>query len=168
MRNMGALVQVGILGLLLSTSVWAAEPPADNSADEGPSAAELKQFRSQLQSVETEIVSKSVSLTTEEATRFWPVFERFQAEQGRIIDDQLAAIDSYASHYATMTDQDAMAYVQALLDRDQRVHDLREKYLREYAKVIDPGKAARVIHISRRLGLAAQAKLANAIPLVRQ
>ena len=72
----------------------------------------------------------------------------------------------YADEYADLGDSESMAYVQALLERDQRIHDLREKYLAEYAKVIGPGNAARVIHISRRLGLASQARLAQSIPLV--
>ncbi|MFD1042860.1 hypothetical protein [Pseudoxanthomonas kaohsiungensis] len=154
---------LGLLGLLVALPLAAAEPAEQ---DGKPTKEMLAEFRNELQSVETEIVSKSVSLSTEEATRFWPVFKRFQAEQAAVIDAQVAAVREYADDYAAMTDQDSLEYVQALLDRDQRIHDLREKYLREYAKVIDPGQAARVIQISRRLGLASQARLANAIPLV--
>ena len=155
-----------LLGMLVASPVWAAEP-ATPVQEEKVTPEMLAEFRAELQRVETEIVSKTVSLSTEEATRFWPVFKRFQAEQAKIIDGQIEAVRTYADHYAQMTDADSLAYVQALLDRDQSIHDLREKYLREYAKVITPGKAARVIQVSRRLGLAGQARLANAIPLVR-
>ncbi|GAB3505242.1 hypothetical protein GCM10027400_01450 [Pseudoxanthomonas daejeonensis] len=126
----------------------------------------LAEFRDEIQVIETEVVSKSISLTADEATRFWPVFKKFQTEKAAIIDGQVGAIREYASEYADLNDEESMEYVRSLLDRDQKIHDLREKYLVEFAKVIPPGKAARVIHVSRRLGLAGQARLAQAIPLV--
>jgi len=153
-----------LLGALIALPLAAAEPAKDASATEGNQSAE---FRQALQAAETEVISKAVSLTTDEATKFWPVFKKFQSEQEAVIDKQLAALRQYADDFATLTDEQAVAYVNALLERDQRIHDLRVKYLAEYTKVLPAGKAARVIHISRRLGLASQAKLASEIPLVR-
>jgi Spy/CpxP family protein refolding chaperone len=153
-----------LLGFLIALPLAAAEPETGaKAAEEGQSLAE---FRDGLQAIETDVISKAVSLTTEEATKFWPVFQSFQSEQRAIIDDQIAALQQYASDYASLTDDQAVAYVKALLERDQRIHDLRVKYLAEYSKVLPAGKAARVIHITRRLGLASQAKLASEIPLV--
>jgi len=155
-----------VLGLLVMLPLQAAEPAAAAGPEQKTTKELLEEFRGELQAIETEVVSKSISLTTDEAAKFWPLFKKFQAEQATIIDGQIDAVREYAGDYADMNDEDAMEYVQALLVRDQRINDLREKYLAEYAKVIDPGKAARVVHISRRLGLASQARLANAIPLV--
>src|SRR5207342_47357 len=141
-------------GMLFALPLAAAETEA------APDAAKVQQtmvkFRDDLQAVETEIISKNISLTTEEATAFWPVFKKYQAEQKSIIDGQIAAVHTYADHYATLTDEQAVAYVDALLSRDQQIHDLRIKYLAQYSKVIGKRKAARVIHISRKLGLASQ------------
>ena len=156
-----------LLGLLIALPVSAAEPATPPAEAQKTPEQQLVEFRDQLQALETEVVSKSISLTSDEATKFWPVFKKYQAEQASIVDGQIKAVGEFADDYVDMSDEDAMKYVQALLDRDQRVHDLRVKYLAEYAKVIDPGKAARVIHISRRLGLAAQARLASSLPLVR-
>lgn len=156
-----------LLGLLFALPVVAAEPPADApQASQKTTKQLLAEFRDEIQAIETEVVSKSISLTADEATKFWPLFKKFQTEKAAIIDDQVAAVRTYADEYADLNDEESMKYVQALLDRDQRINALREKYLHEFAKVIAPGKAARVIHISRRLGLAGQARLANSIPLV--
>ena len=157
-----------ILGLLIAMPAVAAEPAATTTAPNDATAAKvLADFRDDLQAAETEIVSKAVAMTTDEATQFWPVFKRFQSEQKMIIDGQIEALRRYATDFADLSDEDATAYVSALLERDQRIHDLRVKYLAEYAKVLPKGKAARVIHITRRLGLASQNKLAEQIPLVR-
>ena len=154
-----------MLGLALALPAAGAEPAAGAAAAD--MQKQLDQFRSDLQAVETEVISKNVSLTTEEATKFWPVFQRFQKEQQTIIDGQAAAVKRYADNYAKLTDEESRAYVKALLERDQRIHDLRVKYLAEYSKVLPPGKAARVIQVSRRLGLVGQMKLSSEVPLVR-
>jgi len=163
-----------LLGLLIASPLAAAEPQAAKAnpptasaqptkADTGPV---LEQFRDDLQALETEVVSKSISLTTEEATAFWPLFKQFQGEQKAVINGQIAAVRKYADRYATLSDQDATDYVDALLQRDQQIHDLRVRYLAKYSKVLPARKAARVIHISRRLGIASQAKLSSVIPVV--
>lgn len=157
-----------LLALLIALPAVAAEPAARPVVATAPSDQQLmEEFRKDLQSVETDVLQKGLSLTTDEATKFWPVFQRFQKEQQAIMDAQLAAVKNYAEHYATLTDADSQSYVKALLERDQKIHDLRVKYMAEYAKVLPAGKAARAIHISRRLGLAAQLKLASQVPLVR-
>ena len=162
---MSRSVTAMLLGCLLALPLAAAEPEAQVTAGED-AARVLAQFRDDLQAAETAIVTKAVPLTTDEAAAFWPVFKRFQAEQKTIIDGQAEAVKHFADNYESLSDQEAMAYVQALLDRDQRIHDLRQKYLVEYAKVVPASKAARVIHITRRLGLASQNRLSESIPLV--
>ena len=160
-------VIVMLSGMLLALPLAAAEP-ADTPVNEGEFIEQaLVKFRNDLQAAETEVVSKAISMSTEEATAFWPIFKKFQGEQRSVIDNQIAAVRKYAEDFATLNDEDAQAYVNALLDRDEKIHDLRVKYLAQYSKVIGKAKAARVVHLSRRLGLAAQAELASGIPLVQ-
>jgi hypothetical protein len=156
-----------LLGFVITMPLAAQEPAGEANTGEESAELEPGEFRDQLLAVETEVVSKSISLTTDEATKFWPLFQKFQDEQKAIIDGQIAAVREYASDYVALTDDDAVDYVNTLLERDQAVHDLRVKYLEEFSKVLPAGKAARVVHVLRRLGLAGQAKLASQIPLVR-
>ena len=159
-----------LLGMLIALPLAAADPKSGAPAADPKAAAGTQsdsEFRDELQAVETEVVSKAVSLTTDEATKFWPVFKQFQAEQKEIIDFQIAALRQYAENYATLTDEQAVAYVNSLLERDQRIHDLRVKYLGEFSKVLPPAKAARVIHVSRRFysGLLSSSRILTALQL---
>lgn len=161
-----------LLGMLIAVPALSAQPAAQPTVSAATGGSQndqqlLQEFRNDLQSVETDVLAKGLSLTTEEATKFWPVFQKFQKEQQAVMDAQLQGVKAYAENYATLTDADSQEYVKSLLARDQSIHDLRVKYLAEFGKVLPPGKAARAIHISRRLGLAAQLKLASLVPLVR-
>lgn len=157
-----------MLGLVLALPAHAQEAGAPAAAAPEPTVEEvLQQFRDEMQNIEADVLAKGLTLNADEAAAFWPVFKRYQAERETIMNEQIEAIRKYSETYATQSDEDAVAYVEALLERDQKIHDLRVKYLGEFTKVIGVARAARAVHIIRRLGLAGQAKLATAIPLVR-
>jgi Spy/CpxP family protein refolding chaperone len=145
----------------------AADAPAAKSAAQPTNEQVLADVRNDLQAARADIIAKGLTLTADQAAKFWPLFEQFQKEQNAVIDGQLAATQKYADSYAKLTDADSTAYVNALLERDQKIHDIRVKWLAKFQTVLSPGNAARVIHIDRRLGLVAQLKLASQIPLVR-
>ena len=67
----------------------------------------------------------------------------------------------------SLTDAEALQYVNALLTRDQKIHDLRVKWLAKFQTVVPPATAARAIQVERRLGLVTQIGLSSQIPLVR-
>jgi Spy/CpxP family protein refolding chaperone len=161
-------VIASFLAVLLAVPVAAGAQTASEGGTDGAKVEQtMIKFRDDLQKLEAEVVAKNVTLSADEATAFWPVFKSFQSEQKRVIDGQIAAVRTYANHYKTLTDAEAEAYVDALLARDQQIHDLRVKYLKQFAKVIGARRAARVVHLSRKLGIASQASLSEVIPLVR-
>jgi hypothetical protein len=141
-----------------------AEPPA------APSPADIDklmtQFRSDLQAARADVVAKALTLNADQASKFWPLFKQFQAEQNGIIDAQLKATKQYSDHFAQLTEADSLAYVTALLERDEKIHDLRVKWLAKFQSAVPVGIAARAIQIDRRLGLVAQIQLASKVPLV--
>jgi len=161
---------VTLLALVCTTPAWAADAPASNTVT-APAAAPtqeqvMTQFRDDLQATAADVMAKGLTLTADQAAKFWPMFQTFQKEQKTIIDDQLAALGKYRDTYKTMSSADALAYVNSLLTRDQKIHDLRVKYLTKFQEVVPPNIAARAIQIDRRLGLVAQVKVSSQVPLV--
>ena len=73
--------------------------------------------------------------------------------------------DGYAA-YKTITDADALAYANSLLTRDQKIHDLRVKYLTKFQTIVPTRVAARAIQLDRRLGLVGQVKVSSQVPLI--
>jgi Spy/CpxP family protein refolding chaperone len=126
----------------------------------------LTAFRADMQSSRADIMAKNLSLTADQAAKFWPVFNAYQKEQNVIMDEQLKGVQQYVEGYDSLDDAAALALMKAHLDRDARMNALRQKWLGEFQKVL-PGKlAARAMQIDRRLSLVAQLELASRIPLV--
>ena len=165
-----SLIAASLFALAFAMPVAAqqssAEAPADTRSDGEQIGEKMSKFTDDLQALEADAVAKTLTLNAEEAAEFWPQFKAYQAEQRKIADGQIAAVRDYADKFKTLSDAEAVAYVQALLDRDQQVHDLRKKYLAQYTKTIGLRRAATVIHLARKLGFQSQARLAELIPLV--
>jgi hypothetical protein len=150
--------------LALAPLVWAEDPaPAPSPTDEQTVAA----FRADLMAKRADIMAKGLTLTADQAAKFWPMFESFQKEQDVIVNGQIQATDQFAEHFQTLTDEDAVKYVNALLERDQKMHDLRVKWLKKFQTAVPVKIAARAIQLDRRMGQVAQVQISQKIPLVR-
>jgi Spy/CpxP family protein refolding chaperone len=163
-------MRIGLLALVafsITLPAWSAEEhtvPADTQ----PNAEQVvADFRSDLQAKSADIMAKTLKLTADEAARFWPLYQKYQAEQSSILDGQTKATQRYAEHYANLTDGEALAYVNALLERDEKIHELRIKWLAKFQTVVPAETAARAIQVERRLGLVSQVGISSQVPLVR-
>ena len=157
---------VTLLVLLCMTPAWSAAEQASENATPPTTEQVMEQFRTDMQAAAADVMAKGLTLTAEQAAKFWPMFEAFQREQKSIIDEQLHSLVKYESTYKTMTDADALAYANSLLQRDQKIHDLRVKYLAKFREVVPARIAARAIQLDRRLGLVGQVKISSQVPLI--
>ena len=151
------------VALALAPLAWSADPAPAAPTDEQIVA----QFRNDLMAKRADIMAKGLTLTSDQAAKFWPLFETFQKEQDVVVNEQIQATEQFAQHYQDLSDKDALTYVNALLARDEKMHDLRVKWLTKFQSVIPAKIAARAIQLDRRLGQVAQVQISQRIPLVR-
>jgi Spy/CpxP family protein refolding chaperone len=157
---------VTLLAVLCTAPLWAADTPESQPAAQPTTEQVMQQFRDDLQAAAADVMAKGLTLNAEQAAKFWPMFDAFQKEQKAIIDAQLKSLVHYRETYKTMTDADALAYANSLLERDQKIHDLRVKYLAKFQTVVPTRVAARAIQLDRRLGLVGQVKVSSQVPLI--
>lgn len=126
----------------------------------------LKAVREDLQGQRADIMAKNLTLTSAEASKFWPVFEKYQKEQNAVMDEQMSGIQRYIESFDKLDDAGALALVNTHLDKDAKMAALRRQWLAEFQKVIGAKQAARVIQIDRRLSLEQQIVYTTKIPLI--
>jgi Spy/CpxP family protein refolding chaperone len=141
--------------------------PASTTTETGAKVDDVIQsMRLDLQSSRADIMAKNMTLTAEQASKFWPMFDAYQKEQNGIIEGQLRDIKKYVESYDTLSDAGALALMQAHFTRDTKMNNLRQKWLGEFQKVLPTKLAVRAMQIDRRLSLAAQTEVTSRIPLV--
>lgn len=163
-----------ILSLLVASSFMVASVQAQSTAQQAstttPSSASredvLKNLRADMQSSRADIIAKNLTLSADQAAKFWPVFEAYQKQQNTIMDAQLKDLQKYVESYQTLDDAGALALMSAHLQRDAKMTALRQKWLAEFQKVLPTKLAVRAMQIDRRLSLLAQMEVSGQIPLV--
>ena len=164
-KTLLCLVAVCLVGLSALAGAARRQPPQAGAP--APSVEEvLKSLRADMQSSRADIMAKNLTLTAEQAGKFWPVFDKYQKEQNVIMDEQLKSIQKYADTYQTLDDAGALALINALLDRDAKMTTLRQHWLGEFQKVVPAKIAARAVQIDRRLSTLTQLQISSQIPLV--
>ncbi len=160
---------LAIISVATFAPAWAQEAPAANPPAAPQMTAEevATKFRNELQAARADVMAKELTLTAEQAAKFWPLFEEYQKEQNAIIDAQIKATQAYSDSYAKLTEADSLAYVGALLECDGKAQALRSKWLGKFQSVVPAGTAARAIQIDRQISMVGQAKVGSGIPLVR-
>jgi len=168
-RSLLTFVAVGVLAVSV-LAVKAAQQPAPASASAArttPATIDevLMAVRADLQESRADILAKNMTLTAEQASKFWPMYDAYQKEQNVIMDDQMKGIQRYVDSFNTLDDAGAMGLITAHFDRDGRMNALRQKWFPEFRKVLPTKLAVRAMQIDRRLSLVHQVEFASRIPL---
>jgi Spy/CpxP family protein refolding chaperone len=158
---------LALVACVFTLPAWCADAPAAGAAAEPTPEQIVSDFRKDLEAKSADVMAKTLTLTADQATKFWPLYKEYQKEQAAIVDGQIEATKKYAASYGKLSDAEALAYVNALLQRDQKVHDLRVKWLAKFQTVVPGTTAARAIQVERRLGLVTQVGVSSQVPLVR-
>jgi hypothetical protein len=140
----------------------AAEPTSDSSDQY------ISMLRKDVRSLKKQIVAANLDLTDDEAVKFWPIYDQYTADLGKVNDTKVALIKDYARNYTTMTDEQAEAYVRGRAAVDESVNRLRLKYFPIFHRVLSGKTAATFFQIEWRVSLLVDLQLASQIPLIQQ
>jgi hypothetical protein len=113
-------------------------------------------------------VSVNLALTPEEAEKFWPIYDRYQAELNPIGDRMAAIVDEYIKTYQTLSNDKALELIKGYIDAQTDRSKVQRTYVDEFAKVL-PGRAvARFYQIENKMDAVVRYDLAATIPVVEQ
>jgi len=162
------LFVVGVCVLSVSAIAWTAAQQA-RPVTTAPTPTTMDEVlvavRADLQGERADILAKNLTLTSEQAAKFWPLYSVYQKEQNVIMDEQLRGIQRYIESVDTLDDATSLGLINAHFDRDERMTALRKKWLAEFQKALNTKLAVRVMQIDRRLSLAHQIMFTSKIPL---
>ena len=88
------------------------------------SAQDNSQRDNKLQSLEIAYLTKELNLSPEEAQKFWPVYNKYSAEMKETLRNKANDPD--------------------VLDKQQKLLDIRKKYRSEFLKVLSPDRVNQV------------------------
>lgn len=138
-----------------------------NMTEEQVNDANIQLMRQDIRSARKKVVAANMPLMDTEATKFWPVYDRYIAETIKVNDNRFALLKEYAKNYDNATEEQADSFIKRWLTLDQDNTQLRMKYIPEFEKVISHKKTAMFFQIDRRVGMMIELQLASQVPLVK-
>jgi hypothetical protein len=127
---------------------------------------DIEMLRADLRAQRKQIMAQNMTLTADEATKFWPIFDQYRQAAIKPNDERWAVIKDYAANYDTMTDAQAQDYIKRANAVDERLLALRMQYVPMFEKVISAKKTALCYQIDRRIDLLINLQLSSVIPMV--
>ncbi len=161
--------------ILASALLLCSIPTFAQAASSAPGAAatphsvtdqDIQMLREDIRSQRKQITAANLTLTADEATKFWPIYDQYSAELTKIGDARWAVIKDYAQNYGTMTDAQANDYIKRSNSVEQQMNATRMKYVPLFENVVSAKKAALWYQIDRRLSLLIDLQLSSTIPVV--
>jgi hypothetical protein len=154
---------------LMSFSDRAHAQAAPKSEDKHAiSNQDLDLMRQDIRSHKKQIVAQNLKLSDAEATKFWPIYDKYTADLVRINDKKFGLIQSYADQYDTMTDEQAITFAKQWLEMDTGVSQLREKYVPIVSQVLTGRNTATFFQIDRRISMMVDLQISSKMPLVQE
>jgi hypothetical protein len=128
---------------------------------------DIELLRKDLRSKKKQLVAANLNLTTDQATKFWPVYDQYIGEQTKIHDQKYALIKEFATSWGTITDAKAEDMTRRALAVDDQVAQLRIKYVPNFLKVLPGKQVATFYQIDRRLQMMVDLQLMSQLPLIQ-
>ncbi len=115
------------------------------------------------------LVAQTMQLTDQEGTAFWPIYDAYQADLGKINARLKTGIENYAKDYnaGTMTDAKASALTTEAIAIEESLVALKKTYVAKLNGVIPPIKIARFVQIENKVRALVNLDLAAGIPFVQ-
>jgi hypothetical protein len=156
-----ALAAVLILSLS-SAGLRAAPPPA------GQPATNLGVLLDAIRSNRKALVAVNLKLTDDEATKFWPIYDRYQKETNALGDRLVGVIHDYAANFSDLPNDRAMKLLDDYLTIEADRVNVKRAYVDEFAKALPGRKVARFYQIENKMDAVIRYDLAATIPVVEE
>ncbi len=158
--------------LVIALSVVApafAQTGVSDKATTGDSASmNMQILRDKVRADKKLVVAQNMQLTDSEASGFWPIYEAYQTDLGKINERIKKVILAYAAAYnrGPVTNEEAKKLLDDWLGAQEADMQLMRSYVPKLEKALPDMKVARYIQIETKIRAIARYELSSQIPLV--
>jgi hypothetical protein len=163
MSKVRVLLAATVMLGLSAAALYAAQSPTGKGAE-----AKLDVLVDAIRSNRQALVKVNLNLTEEEASKFWPIYDRYQKEMNAIGDRLVGVIQEYTTHFSDLANDRAIELVNEYLAVEADRIKVRRAYVDEFAKALPGRKVARFYQIENKMDAVIRYDLAATIPVVEE
>ena len=130
--------------------------------------ANLDILRDTIRANRKALVAANLTLSNDEAGRFWPLYDKYQTELTAVQDRAVKVIEDYTASFKSISDEKAMKLADDWLSAEVDRVKVRRAYLEQFAKVVPGRKVVRFYQIENKMDAVLRYDLAGEIPVVEE
>ncbi|HID40482.1 MAG TPA: hypothetical protein EYP36_13375 [Calditrichaeota bacterium] len=112
------------------------------------------------------LINDAITFTSEEEKKFWPLYNKYDAEMAKLFDTELNIIKEYAEAYDNMSGELAENLLNRSLDIDKRRVEIKEKYFKKFKEVLPTVKAVKFFQVDRRIQMLIELQIMANVPVL--
>src|SRR5579862_3799484 len=112
-------------------------------------------------------VGANMNLTSDEASKFWPVYDAYEKSMDRIEDRHVKELKDFAAKYNNLSDADAQKKLDEVIAIQQARLDVQKEYIPQFRAVIPQVKVTRFYQIDNKIQALIQCDIAQLVPLAQ-
>ena len=124
-------------------------------------------IRSDLQAQKTVVLHQNLTLSEDEAKKFWPLQRSYENDLEKLGDERVDVIREYTKNWSNLSDETAKSLGKRLLDYHKKRVELDQKYFERVSKEISPTVAAKFFQIEIQLDELIDIGVGSSVPLIK-
>jgi hypothetical protein len=153
--------------MLLATVLTLALSATPGRAGEA-AKANLDILRDTIRANRKALVAANLTLSDEEAARFWPLYDKYQTELAAVQDRAVKVIQDYTASFHDLSNEKAMKLADDWLSAEGDRVKVRREYLEQFGKTLPGRKVVRFYQIENKMDAVLRYDLASQIPVVEE
>jgi hypothetical protein len=156
----GGGIAIWMCLLIALPSAGLAQGPSDNLK------AYLELAAPDIRAKTMEIVKGSMNFTEEEGKAFWPVYKKFEEEQGAITDRTVALMKDYRASVDSLTNEKAKELADRVFEINAKKLDVNKKYYGEFSKALPQVRVLQFFQLYHRIDTLVSLRIASILPMI--
>jgi hypothetical protein len=110
-------------------------------------------------------VGANMNLTSDEAAKFWPVYDAYEAKMDKVEDRHVKELKDFAEKYENLSDEDAGKKLDEVIAIQQARLDVQKAFVPKFRAAIPGVKVTRFYQIDNKIQALIQCDIAQLVPL---
>lgn len=155
--------------LLMVTFATLAFCPLGRAQDQEPTIdSTIALVRANMQADRTALITTGMNFNDKEGAAFWPIYQQYQYERSKLDDRRSAVIKEYTQKYPNLTDAEAKAMADQMLDCEYRLAALKKQYYKKFNRVLPALTVTKFFQLERRVDLMMDMQVEASLPPLTQ
>jgi Spy/CpxP family protein refolding chaperone len=143
--------------------------PLGRAQDQEPTIdSTIAVARANMRADRTTLITTGMNFTDKEGAAFWPIYRQYEYERSRVDDRRAAVIKQYTQKYPNLTDAEAKAMAEQMLDSESRLAELKKRYYKKFNKVLPALTVTKFFQLDRRIDLLMDMNVEVSLPPLTQ